>query len=424
MRRDDTQSRGTPIPLTRGGPLDALRFLAAFFMVVHHYSIEAPARLETLHPVFGRGYLATDFFLIMSGYVLGRVYGVRVNEGRMSAATFMMRRAGRVVPAHLMVCAAFVLLVLAAGWAGVEPTHPKWFDWRELPAQIALVQAWGLVPGGLGWNAPTWSLSALLVCYLAFPTLWRALRTIQSPALVLAIGIGGMAIADLATQTLIGHPVYQMPMQYGVVRASPLFLLGLALAVFAERVAIPPRAAAALGLTSLGLLAMVQAAGRFDFISLTLIALIILAAGAFPVRRPSRLLEKAALVSFALFITNELVRVVYFGVDHALSARLGFSVALEWAIWCAAPVAAVVLAVAFHYFVDWPSQVWIKARLAGGPPLKARLAALAPRPDPEFDPSRRPVHRGAGMSEIVVRAGPTPGRPRGRVIGEGAANLA
>jgi peptidoglycan/LPS O-acetylase OafA/YrhL len=394
--------------LTRGGPLDALRFLAAFFMVLHHYSVDAPAALETIHPVFGRGYLATDFFIIVSGYVLGRIYGDRV-VGGMGAGAFLLRRAGRVVPAHLLVCAAFVVLVLATNLAGITPTHPQWFDWRELPAQALLVQAWGVVPGGLGWNAPTWSLSALLACYFAFPTLWRLLRRIQSPALIFALGIAGVAIADLVTRSLLGYPVYQMPMQLGVVRAAPLFFMGVTLALVAERVAIAPRCAAALGLSSLALLVMVQAVGRFDFVSVALMALVVLSAGALPARRPSHLLEKAALVSFAVFITNELVRVVYFGVGHAVAARFGFGVQLQWAIWFGGPVAAVLFATAFHYLVDWPSQTWVKARLSGGPSLKSRLASLLPRPDPAFDGFTVPVERRPRVREILLHAGPTPG---------------
>jgi peptidoglycan/LPS O-acetylase OafA/YrhL len=132
---------------------------------------------------------------------------------------------------------------------------------------VLLVQALGPF-GGKGWNAPAWSLSALLVCYFAFPGLWRALRRIESPLAALAVGVLGLAGADVLTQALLGYPIYQMPMQYGAIRAMPLFLLGAALAICSERWVIPPRAAAAFGLASLALLAWVQAVGRHDFLSL------------------------------------------------------------------------------------------------------------------------------------------------------------
>jgi peptidoglycan/LPS O-acetylase OafA/YrhL len=330
-----------------------------------------------------------------------------------------------VVPAHLIVAAAFVGLVLLTGALGVAPSHPKWFDWAELPQQVLLVQSWGVFGGGLGWNAPTWSLSALLVCYFAFPALWRALTRVRSPALVLAMGLAGLGIADFAARALTGHPVYQLPMHYGVIRAAPLFFLGVTLAVVAERVALPQKVAVPLGLASVALLAMVQAVGRSDFVSLALIALIVLAAGAVKMKTPSRVLEKAALVSFSLFITNELVRVAYFGAGEVLTARLGLGESLQWGIWLGAPLAAVAFAIGFHYLIDRPSQGWIKARLnRTGPSHKARLADLLPHPDPSFDPFAAEAGKTPRVREILLHSGPLPGGFYGREQLEGSAGLA
>jgi peptidoglycan/LPS O-acetylase OafA/YrhL len=46
--------------------------------------------------------------------------------------------------------------------------------------QVFLMQAW-FVPGPSGWNMPTWTLSALIVCYAGFPAAWRATAKIASP---------------------------------------------------------------------------------------------------------------------------------------------------------------------------------------------------------------------------------------------------
>ncbi|HTK34486.1 MAG TPA: acyltransferase [Caulobacteraceae bacterium] len=407
--RDGTPDASRPQPLSRGGALDGLRFLAAFCMVIHHYSAESPIPLPRLHPVFERGYLATDFFLIVSGYVMARIYGQRVVDGRVGTGLFFLRRASRVVPAHLMMSAAFVIAVLAATAAGVRPLHPEWFDWRELPGQVFLVQALGPF-GGKGWNAPVWSLSALMVCYLAFPSLWRAMRRIQSPVMAIALGLLGLAAADVLARRFLGYPIYQMPMQDGAIRALPLFFLGAALAICAETLIIPRWAAILLGLVSFGLLAGLQAAGRYDFLSVTLIAAMVLAAGAAPVRKPSKILEKAALVSFALFVTSEFVRVIYFGVDHALSARFGLGQTAQWAIWFGGLAVAVLFAVAFHYLVDWPSQAVIKPWTAKAPALLKRgLAGFIQVPDPNFDPFGTAGAGGPRVREILLQIGPRPG---------------
>lgn len=350
-----------PLPLTRGGPLDALRFMAAFCMVLYHYSFEAPIALAKVHPIWSRGYLATDFFLIVSGYVLGRIYGDRVANAKMSNLGFFRRRAMRVIPAHLIMLSGLVAFVIGCTLVGYAPAHMEYFDWSQLPAQVLLLTSIG-VPGGHGWNDPSWSLSALLVCYAAFPFLWRAFSRLKSPVVSLIAGFAVLAAADIAANLILHRDVFQIPQEIGALRALPLFILGAMLARFSENVAISPWIARALGLTALAALIGVQMIGRFDFISILLIAAMVVGAGATPVNRPSHALEKGAVISFSLFITNEPVRIVLFGVIHLIEKKLHAGLGLEWALWAITPAIAVAFAVAFHYGVDMPTQRWIKRR--------------------------------------------------------------
>ena len=142
-------------PITRGGWLDALRFIVASLIILHHVPAAGPVPLaDALHPVFERGgFLLTNFFLIDSGYVLMRVYGEAVERGSMSPGDFFLKRFLRVCPAHLIMGLSLVGLVLVCAAAGVAPRNPEWFAWDQLPAQLTLTQAFG-VYGGLGWNAP------------------------------------------------------------------------------------------------------------------------------------------------------------------------------------------------------------------------------------------------------------------------------
>ncbi len=353
-------------PIARGGWLDALRFIVAFLIILHHFQGAGPFALaEHVHPVFERGgFLLTNFFLIDSGYVLMRVYGGAVGRGAMSPGDFVLKRVLRVVPAHLIMLGGLVALVLLGTAVGAPPRNPEWFAWDQLPAQIALVQAFG-VHGGLGWNAPTWSVSALIGCYLAFPWILKGLRRV-GPWTALALGVGVYLTVNQATWALLDYPVYQMPMKYGFIRALPLFFLGMTLAVFAEKVWIDPRAARRLlGLAALGL-AVVQYFDKHALISLALISLIILAAGAVPVTRSSKLVERAAVVSFAMFISNEVVRIAWFGVVNQLVARFALPEAAQWGLWALGVAFAVAFAFAFHLIVDEPIQsrirAWLKRR--------------------------------------------------------------
>ena len=356
---------GTP-PIARGGWLDALRFIVAFLIILHHFQAAGPIPLaEALHPVFERGgFLLTNFFLIDSGYVLMRVYGGSVGRGAMSPGDFFVKRFLRVYPAHLIMGLGLVALVLASTAAGVAPRNPEWFRWDQLAAQLTLTQAFG-IPGGLGWNAPTWSISALVGCYVLFPYILRALTRL-GPWTALAAVVGLYLMANAATHAFLGYPVYQMPMGFGFLRALPLFALGMGLAVVSERVFVTPRLARIVGVSAAIGLAVVQFYGKNALISLTFISLIILAAGAIPVLKPSKLIERASVVSFSMFITNEVVRIAWFGVANVLIARYTLPVSVQWGVWGAGVAAAVIFAFAFHAAVDAPMQRRIKAWLAKG----------------------------------------------------------
>ena len=147
---------------TRGGALDLLRLLASLLIVIYHFGAEGPMRIERFGQVFSRGFLATDFFLMLSGYVLAKTYGVRVLEHGVSTGEFLKRRILRIWPAHLVMLALFVAFVLVTSAVGLAPQNPQWFQWSQLLPQIFLMQAW-FVPGPSGWNMPTWTLSALIV---------------------------------------------------------------------------------------------------------------------------------------------------------------------------------------------------------------------------------------------------------------------
>src|SRR3990167_3379957 len=329
-----TEPSPRPVRIARGGWLDALRFIVGALIILYHFREAAPVPLGQLHPVFERGYLLTDFFIIDSGYVLARIYGDRLAAGQASLRAYARQRLLRVIPAHLVVSLILVAIVGGAALAGVAPSNPRWFDWSQLPAQVLLVQAYG-VPGGQGWNAPTWTLSALIGCYLLLPWICRALW--RWPPVAVVIGA-----------TLL-------------VLAAAFALVGL------------------------------QAFGAFSLLSLGLMTVIIWAAGAVPVRSPSRMIEHLALMSFSMFLTNEVSRIVWFGLLYALGQE-AWSSDVRWVLWAIGLVGAFVAAAVFRYGFDRPVQTWLS-------------------------PSRRPgsTRRSAAATERAVELGgpgvAAPGRP-------------
>jgi len=357
MSRAPTASTGpTPPRIARGGWLDALRFIVGAMIILYHFREAAPVPLGQLHPVFDRGYLLTDFFILDSGYVLARIYGDRLAAGKASIRAYSRQRLLRVVPAHLMVILVLVAIVGGAALAGVAPSNPQWFDWSQLPAQVLLVQAYG-VPGGQGWNAPTWTLSALIGCYLLLPWICRGLWRL-TPLTALLGAIGLLVVGNQAAILWLGDPLYRLPLWFGILRALPLFLLGVAAAFYGSRVYVSPRTAGVIGAAAAFVLAGLQAFGPFSLVSLGLMTVIIWAAGAVPVRRPSRLVEHLALMSFAMFLTNEVSRIVWFGLLEAVGQD-GASSGVRWTLWAVGFLGAFVAAAVFRYGFDRPVQTWL-----------------------------------------------------------------
>ena len=141
--------------------LDGLRGVAALMVIVFHC-------FETYIPVFGtqivnHGYLAVDFFFVLSGFVIGYAYDDRWNK--MTTWGFFKRRLTRLHPmviAGTLVGAAMFFFAGAAFPQTLQ--NPGW--------KIALCFVMGLlmIPCGMGldirgwgemnsFNGPNWSLT-------------------------------------------------------------------------------------------------------------------------------------------------------------------------------------------------------------------------------------------------------------------------
>lgn len=363
MTRDMSHSVAHFGEVGRGGALDALRFAAALLIVLYHYGAQAPVELADVHPIFARGYLATDFFLILSGFVLGRAYGGQVLAGRITLPAFLKKRLSRIWPAQLVILAALAAIVVASELAGVQPGHPEHFTLTGLIMQALMVQAWG-VPGGGGWNHPSWSLSALVACYAGFPLAWRWVSRMTSPAALLALGLTTVMVGDLICLKLLNHTIYDLDFSVGVVRAAPLFLMGICIARVVETGAPSVLVARMLSWLAFAALVLLQIAGRMDLPSIVAIAAIVLGFGRLPVVRPSRLIEQGAKLSFALFVTHALTGLIWFGGLAALTGRVVMPSWLHWSLWAASLPLALLVAGLFHHYVDEPVQAWLARRRA------------------------------------------------------------
>jgi len=368
---------------TRGGALDALRFVAALFVVVFHFGDAAPISLQTMHGFLGRGYLATDFFLILSGFVLAKAYGAGVASGKVSLARFWLKRLARCYPTHIITLAMLVVMVLAAGALGMQASNEGRFDLSGLPAQILLLHAFGL--GGGHWNIPSRTISTLLICYAFFPMLWRGMLRINSVWISLGLAVAIIVGSNALSLALLGEQQFSLPFQWCMFRAAPLFLVGLALARAVQTGRWTDGSARLVGFGGGAVLLASAVMVGPDLINVLAICAVIIGCGASPVTRPIPGAEWGAKVSFCLFMVHTITGAVWFDVVEPLAARLHpaiESVAWEaWAMWFGALVFTLIASDLYNRFVDEPIQQWI------GRKWFARPVTSRPDPRPVAEPS-------------------------------------
>jgi peptidoglycan/LPS O-acetylase OafA/YrhL len=207
-------------------PLTALRFFAAFWVVLYHYWPNLSAAAPPV--MIAKGYLGVEAFFTLSGFILCHVYLQGFGQGKFRYGGFLWNRLARVYPLHLVTLAGVGLMAAAAGLAGIAVDH-NMLAWDALPANLLLVQAWGFAPVA-GWNHPSWSISAEWFAYLCFPAFayvaWR-LRDLPWAAVGLALAL--IAALYPAFQALSGFPLTEATIRWGFLRIVPCFAYGCAL---------------------------------------------------------------------------------------------------------------------------------------------------------------------------------------------------
>jgi peptidoglycan/LPS O-acetylase OafA/YrhL len=153
----------------RLGALTALRFIAAFLVVLGHTRYDfAPLNDFPEQIVFNQ---AVTFFFVLSGFILTFVYP----ELQTAAATkaFIVKRFARLWPLHITTFFLDKILV-ASALVTLGGTSPRLL---VTLSNLAMVHAWiPLSQFFFSYNAPSWSISAEFFFYLCFPLLLFLMR--------------------------------------------------------------------------------------------------------------------------------------------------------------------------------------------------------------------------------------------------------
>ena len=224
-------------------PLTSLRFIAAFWVLLYHFKDHLALDLGRFGLV-ADGYLGVDLFFALSGFILAHVYLATLEGGGFSFGDFLKNRLARVYPMHLAALAAMLILFVGASALGTGVGSPAAFKLADLPAHLIIVHAWGTTQS-VGWNFPSWSISAEWAAYLLFPLIAALVLRARRPGWMLAGALTACLLSFVALDNLhtllpwVGRDFSQMTAQIGALRILPSFLLGIALYAFGRTRSAP-----------------------------------------------------------------------------------------------------------------------------------------------------------------------------------------
>jgi len=204
--------------------LTSLRGLAALWVMLYHLR-----EYIGLDVILKHGYLAVDFFFILSGFVLALTYQEKiVNAGHNKIAIiggFYVKRIARIFPLHLFVLILMLVTFLIINGIKSNDILVGRFALDAFFQQLFLVQNWGFTER-LVWNVPSWSISTEIMAYIVFPFIvmstnkWGVfVRTITVIFLLLIVA----TIFFLSNADNIGDKIPQL----GVYRCLVEFSLGV-----------------------------------------------------------------------------------------------------------------------------------------------------------------------------------------------------
>jgi peptidoglycan/LPS O-acetylase OafA/YrhL len=162
--------------------LDGLRGVASLIVIIFHffelYSLGNPSE-----QIINHGYLAVDFFYVLSGFILGYAYDDRWN--RMSLWDFYKRRLIRLHPmviAGSLIGACYYFLGEGSNCPNIESVKPYYFfltiimNLLMIPTPVEMdIRGWGETNS---FNGPNWTLSYEYLINILYSLVIRRLHTI------------------------------------------------------------------------------------------------------------------------------------------------------------------------------------------------------------------------------------------------------
>ncbi|MES2487375.1 MAG: acyltransferase [Bacteroidota bacterium] len=357
--------------------LDGLRGVAALMVVAFHV-METHAGGSHIDQIINHGYLAVDFFFLLSGYVMGYAYDDRWE--RMSLGEFFKRRLVRLQP---MVVIGMIIGAIffyfqqseASGMGKIADT-PVW--------QMLLIMVIGFtlipVPPLMdirGWNemhplnGPGWSLFFEYIANILYALF---VRKFSKLALSILVSISAAVLIHYAVTSkngdvIGGWSITQEQLRIGFTRVMFPFFAGILL-FRTTKVTKIKNAFVCCSLLTIAVLAMPRiggtehlwANGLYDSLSIIIVFPLIVyfgASGELTSTLGKKVNKFLGDISYPIYITH--YPLIYAYTAYVVNGKVTFSQALPYALLTF--FGSIALAYACLKLYDEPVRKWLRVKL-------------------------------------------------------------
>ena len=191
------------------------------FTVLDTFRGVAALAIALFHFIDGwGGYIAVDFFLVLSGFILSHSY--LYSDKKNSLGSFINHRIARLYPLHVFTLITFVLTIYI--FNGGFPKYPDGTLFT-LFQHLTLTHNIGLNPHGITYNPPSWSISVEFWVNVLF-----ILFISKSTKSIVLLGIAVVSLYFIYINT--GHLDTHFSNYYGflnsgILRGVASFFLGI-----------------------------------------------------------------------------------------------------------------------------------------------------------------------------------------------------
>lgn len=156
--------------------LTGIRGAAAVLVLAHHLPIAQSFGITGMMPVITNGNYGVELFFLLSGFILTLAHHRDFSRLAVNAiGRFYLARALRVYPLHLVILAMIAIMIAMlpeyVAWVRTIPGFGDAYSLQGFIQTATLTNRIGLPFFSGEWNGPSWSLSAEMVGYAAFPAI-------------------------------------------------------------------------------------------------------------------------------------------------------------------------------------------------------------------------------------------------------------